>query len=401
MKILVVSEVFWPEEFIINDLVNEWIEMGHRVEVLTQYPSYPQGYVFQGYNNRGYSLQDWNGVKIHRFHFIEGYRDSKQKKFLNYLWFVLNGEMVVSNLEKNYDCIFVSQTGPLTVALPAIKLSKKNKIPMFIWTFDLWPDVPYAYGLPKSWFSEVILTWIIKRVYNSCDKIFVSSRNFGSTIRKYTSNSVIYAPNWLRKFHDEKSDIHLDEKKFHFTFTGNISLYQNLLNTVKGFARANISNAVLNIIGDGSCADKIRDVIESLNVENVVIMYGRKPFNQMNDLLVQSDVLVLPLISDEGIGKTEPLKLLSYLRAGRPILGIADGSVREIIEENAIGICVNPDDVDDIAEGFRQVTKFAKEHSEEVRINANKLLMERFNKERIVKLITETLQSVDGKSNEN
>lgn len=129
MRILVVSEVFWPEEFIINDLVKEWIKKGHNVEVLTQYPSYPQGYVFQGYNNRGYSIQDWNGVKIHRFHFIEGYRDSRIRKFLNYLWFILNGERVVSNLDKNYDCIFVSQTGPLTVAFPAICIRTSTERP--------------------------------------------------------------------------------------------------------------------------------------------------------------------------------------------------------------------------------------------------------------------------------
>lgn len=81
MRILVFSEVFWPEDFMINDLVREWVEMGHEVEVVTQYPSYPQSYVFEGYVNKGYQTEDWVGVKIQHYPFAEGYRDSKMKKF--------------------------------------------------------------------------------------------------------------------------------------------------------------------------------------------------------------------------------------------------------------------------------------------------------------------------------
>lgn len=81
MRILVFSEVFYPEDFLINDLVREWVKMGHEVEVVTQYPSYPQSYVFEGYENKGYRSEDWEGVKIHRYLVVEGYKDSMMKKF--------------------------------------------------------------------------------------------------------------------------------------------------------------------------------------------------------------------------------------------------------------------------------------------------------------------------------
>lgn len=393
MKILIVSEVFWPEEFIINDLASEWSKMGYEVEVLTQYPSYPQGYVFSGYNNKGYSVQDWNGIKIHRYPFVEGYRDSTLNKFLNYLYFIYGGKKIAAKLDEHYDCIFVSQSGPLTVAFPAMKLSKKYNVPMYIWTFDIWPDVVYSYGVPKCWLTDVILSWVIKRVYNSCNKIFVSSKRFKETIGRYTSKPILYAPNWLRYVCDEKSDLHLIADKFQFTFAGNISRYQNLINTVRGFAKANIPDTILNIIGDGSYADNVRKVVEELELENV-IMYGRKPFNQIHDLLTQSDVLVLPLMANSGIEKTEPFKIQSYLRAGKPILGILNGSGKDIIEENNIGICSEPDNVDDIARGFREVMSFAQEYSNGVKKNAHDLMMERFNKDKIVKLITDVVSNV-------
>lgn len=254
----------------------------------------------------------------------------------------------------------------LKIEFTSGKLSKKYNVPMYIWTFDIWPDVVYSYGVPKCWLTDVILSWVIKSVYNSCNKIFVSSKRFKETIGRYTSKPMLYAPNWLRRVCDEKSDLHLVADKFQFTFAGNISRYQNLINTVRGFAKANIPDTILNIIGDGSYADNVRKVVGELKLENV-IMYGRKPFNQIHDLLTQSDVLVLPLMANSGIEKTEPFKIQSYLRAGKPIFGILNGSGKDIIEENNIGICSKPDNVADIARGFREVMSFAKEHSDDVK----------------------------------
>ncbi|MCQ2285168.1 MAG: glycosyltransferase [Bacteroidales bacterium] len=114
----------------------------------------------------------------------------------------------------------------------------------------------------------------------------------------------------------------------------------------------------------------------------------------MGDIMRQSDVLLLPLIDNEGIMKTEPLKLQSYLDAGKPVLGILNGSGRDIIEESNIGICAQPSNIEDIAHGFQSAMALAKEHSEEVKANAKKLMLDRFNKERIVNLITENLEEI-------
>ena len=62
MRLLIVSEVFWPEDFIINDLAQEWIKMGYEVEVITQYPSYPYSQVFEGYKNKGYTTEAFKKV---------------------------------------------------------------------------------------------------------------------------------------------------------------------------------------------------------------------------------------------------------------------------------------------------------------------------------------------------
>lgn len=398
MRILIVSEVFWPEDFIINDLAQEWNRMGHTVEVVTQYPSYPGSYTYEGYKNKGTQDEDWDGITIHRFPFIEGYKTSKAKKFANYLDFIVGGKRRAKALGPNFDCVFVSQTGPLTVALPAIAMKKKYGIPVYIWTCDIWPDVLYSYGVPQNKLTEPFINRLIRKIYRNCDKIFVSSEKFKETISQYiepakdneNSKELIYAPNWLRPAKEEKSDINLDKTKINFTFTGNISLYQNMPNVVRGFIKADIKDSVLNIIGDGSDFEAVKSVVEESNSSNV-ILYGRRPYSQMNDILSQSDVLVLPLIPQPGIEKTEPFKIQSYLYAGKPILGIIRGSGKEIIEQNQVGVCADPSSIESIAKGFISAKQFAQTSAESVKMHSEELMKGRFNRKEIVNLITKSI----------
>jgi glycosyltransferase involved in cell wall biosynthesis len=392
MKILIVSEVFYPENFIVNDLALEWKAMGHTVDVLTQYPSYPQSYVYEGYTNKGYTIEEWEGIRIHRFPVVEGYKESITKKLRNYLRFVKEGGRIAKRIEGSYDYVFVSQTGPLTVALPAFKIKKRFNVPVAIWTQDIWPDAVWSYGIPKNFITKFFLDRFIRNTYKKCDTIFISSKKFAETINKFVDKECIYTPNWLKPTVEEISSLRLDKEKFNFTFTGNISRYQNLQNVVLGFKEANLQNAVLNIVGNGSYAETIKSLIKKENIKNVV-MHGSYPYNQMNDILTQSDMLVLPLIPNEGIMKTEPFKIQSYLHSGKPIFGVLGGSGKDIIEENMLGICSNPNNIDDIAEGFRKCIDFAKENSEKVKIASQELMCTRFNKEKIVERFTTTMEN--------
>ena len=66
MKILVVSQYFYPENFRINDLCIGLKEQGHKVSVLTAKPNYPNGIFFEGYSFLNKSMDKYNGIKIYR-----------------------------------------------------------------------------------------------------------------------------------------------------------------------------------------------------------------------------------------------------------------------------------------------------------------------------------------------
>ena len=43
MRVLIISQYFWPENFRVNELSEELNKLGHKVTILTGYPNYPSG----------------------------------------------------------------------------------------------------------------------------------------------------------------------------------------------------------------------------------------------------------------------------------------------------------------------------------------------------------------------
>ena len=105
MNILIVTEVFYPENFHVNDFAKAMVERGHHVKVMTRQPAYPAGHVYPGYSNDKYSVEKWGEIEIHRFDIIEGYRDSKLKKIENYFYYVKRGKQVISQLVDGMDAL--------------------------------------------------------------------------------------------------------------------------------------------------------------------------------------------------------------------------------------------------------------------------------------------------------
>lgn len=394
MNILIVTEVFYPENFHVNDFAQTLVAKGHHVKVMTRQPSYPIGRVYSGYKNEKHSVEKWGTIEIHRFDIIEGYKESKVKKILNYYHYVKRGRDVISEIVTDVDVIIVYHTGPLSLALPAIYAKKKFHIPVIVWSFDIWPDTVYMYGFPDRFPVSTTVNHIIKKVYGNADAIMVSSKLFADTIRRYVPNAdITYAPNWQIPAEERPTSLTFDDSKVNFVFTGNVSKAQNLENTILGFAKANLDNAILNIVGDGSYLPYIKSVVDKLGCANVKF-HGRVPYNEISSVLKACDYLVLPLTSNSGIDKTEPFKLQSYLQSRKPILGIIRGAGQEIIEENGLGICCNPENTDDISSGFQQMLKLTSEDKNKISVSAELLMNTRFCKDAIMNTIESLVKRV-------
>ena len=89
MKILIVSQYFWPEYFRVNDLVSELKSKDIEIEILTSYPNYPGGKVFEDFKGNPfleefYEDPDSNALQTQVWFLLQRYQQQqKEIKQLN------------------------------------------------------------------------------------------------------------------------------------------------------------------------------------------------------------------------------------------------------------------------------------------------------------------------------
>lgn len=386
-KILIVTECFYPEEFKINEVALAWKEKGYDVDVLTMVPTYPISEVFNGYENKWYQKNIYNGINIYRVKAVTGYKKSLFKKLLKYFAFMLTGSIVALFIGKKYDYIFGFNMSALTGMLPAVVIKKLYKKRLTFWAQDIWPDSVYAYGFKKNKILSFFLDKFVKFMYHNIDAIAISGKGFKSKLKPYVKNDLIfhYLPNWA-----DDLDMSLEtyefskDSKVHFTFAGNVGKVQNLENIIKAFSSLKteyIDKSQLNIIGDGSNLEELKKL--SNNANNIVF-HGKKPREEMAKYYKASDFLIVSLIDKPIFSVTVPAKTQTYILAQKPILAIMNGDTADLIKENNLGYCASPDNINEIKDVFiksintqqTEISEFTKncKHLTETTFNKNKII---------------------------
>lgn len=385
-RILILTERFYPEEFLINDLASEWKARGYAVEVLTQVPSYPHDKVFEGYENRWFqTTQELDGIPVHRVRTLTGYNTSVVKKILNYvsfaglttLWALVHGW--------RYSHVFIYHTGPLTMAVAGLTLHHLQRKPCTIWTQDVWPDTVYAYGFKPSWWKRLLLNNFVRLIYSATRAITVSSPSFVQKLAPYTKKMVRFVPQW-NKTNEPPQPAPANAKRV-FTFAGNLGSVQNLDVLVEAFGELAPENAELRLVGGGISLEPLREQVKTKGYRNILLP-GRQPQSAMPALFAESDVLIISLKPEFSM--TLPAKFQAYIAAGRPIFGVLGGDTADLIREHALGVAAEPT-LEAIKEGFKTLFATSPDQLRQWGENARALSDARFNRKAIIDSFTDLL----------
>ena len=347
MKILVITQYFWPETFRVNDIVKYLKDNNYDVDVLTGFPNYPEGNLYEEFKTNREKFNNYNGASIFRVPLFLRRDASKLNLFLNYISFVISSIIFGFILlrKKNYDIVFSFATSPLTSSIPAIFFSKIKSCRSFIWVLDVWPDILKELKIINNVFIYKIISNISKFIYNKFDYILVQSNSFKQIIKKYTSNNNnFYFPAWaedIENYAINKIEYN-DDKSFKIVFTGNIGEAQNFDNVIEA-AKILKDHEDLKwiIVGTGREIENISKIIKKENINNIYLE-GKKNINEISYYHSIADVLFISLKSGEAISSTIPGKLQTYLQSNKFILGMISGESKKIIEESGMGCCVDP-----------------------------------------------------------
>ena len=369
MRILIVSQYFWPENFKINDLASELNKRGNNVTVLTGFPNYPDGKYFKGYSFfKGPYKENRDGVKIIRVPLYPRKKGTGINLLINYISFALFASLyVLFKLKNQYEKIFVFEISPITVGIPAVIVKKRFKIPIYFWVLDLWPESVYAASnLKKYKILNSLLEKLVQFIYNNSYLILVSSKSFIKSIvnKNISEKRIKYFPNWAE-------DVFLDDNftdqneypqfpdGFNILYAGNIGEAQdfhNVLNSILLYNQKYAKKVNLIFIGDGRKRNWLEEEILNRGLTASVFYLGRFPINAVPYFFNQADVLFVSLKSNEIFNLTVPAKIQTYMAAKKPILAMISGEGNLLIKDAKCGFAVESGDYTDLAMKINEIS---------------------------------------------
>ena len=362
MRILVVTQYFWPESFRINEVVESLRSAGCAVTVLTGQPNYPDGVVARGYSATGVGTQTRDGLVVHRVPLAPRGSGSAVRLALNYLSFVVSAAAFGPWLLRGQpvDAILVYAPSPILQAIPAVWLAWLKGARLVTWVQDLWPQSLQATGFVRNPRLLRIVATVVRWIYRRNDLLLVQSRAFVELVSDMAGGTpVVYHPNpgelAVASARVPGDPQLLLAPGFNVVFAGNLGSVQSLdtVLAAAGLLR-HISDIRFVLVGSGSRGEWLRQEILRLGLTNVQ-MPGRFAPQDMPAILAQASALLVSLTKDPALALTVPSKLQAYLAAARPIIASLDGEGAQVVRDAGAGMTCPAENAQALANAVRHL----------------------------------------------
>ena len=387
MKILVVTQYYYPEPFRINEICEELARRGYDITVVTGRPNYPDGNIYPGYENERFD-EVINGVRVIRCK-IRPRKTGSANLLLNYLSFWYKASRMVRLLPNSFDLVYSYQLSPITSSKPACWYSKKYNKPHFLYCLDIWPESVIENISPKLIIYKYI-TWLSRKIYSDSDIIGVTSPSFIDYLGKLTNwpkERFVYIPQHARNLQVVQGPY--DDNSLNIVFTGNVGASQNLDVLIDAVELIkNETGYKITIVGSGSDLERLRIKVSNKGLSDKIFFVGRQPQEMMPKYYAMADFCFLSLRDEGTVSWTIPGKLQEYMSAGKPILAAINGDARFIIDDAQCGECVDYNDTTQLA----SIILFYAQNKEKIQsygINARSYYQKYFTLENHVDMLEE------------
>jgi len=407
-NILILTNHFYPEEFRVNDIAFELAKRNYAITVITAIPDYPIGKFFSGYSLIKRRREKIGDVRIIRLPIIPRGSGRKLQLSLNYLSYLISSLFLVAfhALDNDYDAVMVHMTSPFFITFPAVYLKRIKKMPLILWVLDLWPESVEAAGGIKDKNILGLLNVIVKKVYQQCNTILVSSNSFKKSISQKGNfeKKLVYFPNWAdsipaididKQYKNISPFSNKSSSDFIFLFAGNLGEAQNIDFILDSISKMDLKKGVKFVfLGDGRKRAQLIKKSNSLGLSEICYFPGRFPQTMMPYFMGHAEVMLASLKSDAIFSLTVPAKVQFYMAQGKPILAILNGEGAEIINRARCGIATKPDDIQGFQNALSLFLGYTKEELYQMGENGKKYYLGQFDKEKRLDQIDGLLRKV-------
>lgn len=392
MKILIVTQYFYPENFKSNDMAFELQKRGHDVTVLTGIPNYPEGEIYDGYGFFKKRHEIINDVKIIRALLLPRGKGGGIRLFLNYFSWAFFASLKARKLSasQKFDAVIVHEPSPITQFYPALTVKKHQKTPVYFWVMDLWPESLEIAGGVKNKMILNFFTKMVQYFYRESEKILITSKGFRKSILEKGdfNNKIEYFPNWAEdtiSSGDLNYPIPEIPEGFKVMFAGNIGEAQDMENIMNAALKLKEKeNIKFILVGDGRKMPFVQDFIKEHNLQETVYTLGRFPVEAMASFFNQADLLLVSLKDDPIFNLTVPAKVQAYMSSGKPIMAMLNGEGSENIKEAECGFTVPAGDSEKLAYEIETASQKSKEELDKMGMNGKTFYEKNFRMEECI-----------------
>ncbi len=399
MRVLVVTQYYWPETFRITEVVQALRDEGCDLVVLTGQPNYPEGVVFKGYSWWSIGAEQHEGVTILRVPLIPRGDGRARRLILNYLSFILSAAVFGPWLLRGrlIDRVFVFGMSPILQAIPAIWIAYLKKSSLITWVQDLWPESLSAAGFIHNPKLLDVVSNIVRWIYRKSDLLLVQSQAFIEPVKKMAGKTPVgYHPNpgdFAFSSLGAAQDCPIPfDPGFNVVFAGNLGTVQALetILAAAGILRDE-KDITLILVGSGSRVEWLKTEIARENLFNVQLP-GRFPLSSMPSIMSRASALLVSLVKSPIMSQTVPSKVQAYMAAGKPIIASLDGEGARVILEAGAGVACRAEDAIGLADAIRTLRSAPPAQLECMGQNARAYYESNFEPRFLARKLKESLQ---------
>lgn len=384
LHVAILTHIAWPEpaDFKNLPLAQALRGRGHRVTIITGFPNYPLGRLYDGYRLRWREWEYHDDVRILRLPLYPDHSASGVKRMLNYLSFTAAAATLGLAQAGPTDVLFI-YSPPMSLGIPARLFKKIRHASVLLDVVDLWPDAVIGSGMSKSPIAARVSSWFAKQAYRSADSITVLSEGFRRRVAEYTRPGVpvIVRGPWAsdQRAEPASSKVGVSRTPFRVVHAGNMGVLQGLETTLAAAEILRNDDVEFELVGGGSQLNELRQLASSRDLDNVSLP-GQRPADEMPEVLDRADALLVSLKPDPYLDINMPSKVASYLAAGKPLLASAGGDVANLVNARGVGLVSEPGDPVSLAANILRLKESAAERNS-MGVRARELFLSSFSRD--------------------
>ena len=402
MRILVLSQYFWPESFRINDVVAGLVERGHALTVYTGMPNYPGGRFFDGYGFLGPRFEKYRGAEVRRAPVLARGSGSGLRLVLNYASHALLATLLAPWLARGaFDAILVFEPSPMTIGIPGRWLRAAKRAPLLFWVQDLWPESLSATGAVTNTAVLSAADRLVRWIYRGCDRVLVQSEAFVASVAAHgvPRECIHYLPNSAEAFYRQlepgRDDPEAQELPagFRVMYAGNIGAAQAFATILSAAELLRAETSIQWVVlGDGRMRSWVEAQIRDRGLAGCFHLLGQRPPERMARYFAHADVLLATLRREPIFAYTIPSKIQSYLACGKPVIAALEGEGGRIIRDAGAGWVVPPENPKALADAVLAASHTPRPELKAIGDRGAACFREHFDREKLLTRLEQLLR---------